>query len=107
MHLLVNINAEQWSDIQNLISVPSNPEYSPYLTMSAGLLLVYLADRSWFWLKEHKQYNPWTFAFLSFSALAIGFINIRRADNDLGFLNRDQTDEWKGWMQSTCFSTVT
>ncbi|KAF6766140.1 O-acetyltransferase [Ephemerocybe angulata] len=86
-------------DIQKIISAPFSAEYAPYLTMSAGLLIVYVADRSWLWLKEHKSFNPWTFTFLSLAALGAGLLSIRRADNDLGFLNRDQTDEWKGWMQ--------
>lgn len=86
-------------DFSKIKSAPFSAEYAPYLTMSLGLIAVYVADRSWLWLKEHKQFNPWTFAFLSVSALAAGFLSIRRADNDLGFLNREQTDEWKGWMQ--------
>lgn len=66
---------------------------------SAGIALIFLADRTGLWLKEQKQFNPWVFGFLCLVSLAIGFATIKRADKDLGFLNRDQTDEWKGWMQ--------
>jgi N-acetylneuraminate 9-O-acetyltransferase len=67
-----------------------------------------MADRSGYWLKEHKQFNPWTCAFLCLLSLAVGLLTVKRADSDLGILNRDQTDEWKGWMQGMycCASAV-
>ena len=75
-------------------------EQIPALVISGSIALIYLADRTGFWLKEQKQYSPWTFAFLSLVSLVVGLLTVKRGDNDLGFLNRDQTDEWKGWMQS-------
>lgn len=68
--------------------------------MSGAVAVIYMADRSWFWLKEQKQFDPWAFGFLNIFFLAIGLATVKRADKDLGFLNREQTDEWKGWMQS-------
>jgi len=76
-----------------------DPASLSFNTMSVGLAIIYLADRSWLWLKEQKQFDGWAFAFLCLCALAAGLATLKRADNDLGFLNRDQTDEWKGWMQ--------
>lgn len=76
-------------------------EHVPALVFSAAIALIYVADRTGFWLKEQKQFNPWTFTFLGLSFLAFGLVTVKRADKDPGFLNRDQTDEWKGWMQST------
>ena len=58
-----------------------------------------MADRTGFWLKEQKQFEPWSFGCLCLVSLAVGLATVKRADKDLGFLNRDQTDEWKGWMQ--------
>lgn len=75
----------------------------PLLIVSASIAVIYLADRTGFWLKEHKQFNPWTFAFLCLLSLVVGLLTVKRADSDQGILNREQTDEWKGWMQSTCF----
>lgn len=74
-------------------------EQIPSLVFSASIALIYLADRTGFWLKEQKQYSPWTIGFLFLLTLAVGLVSVKKADNDLGFLNRDQTDEWKGWMQ--------
>lgn len=72
----------------------------PAVVMSVAAALIFLADRTDFWLKEQKQFSPWVFTFLSFLSLAAGLGTMRQGDKDLGFLNRGQTDEWKGWMQS-------
>ncbi|TFY83996.1 hypothetical protein EWM64_g4 [Hericium alpestre] len=74
-------------------------EKLPPLVVSGALAATYLADRTGFWLKEQKQFDPWTFGFLNVLCLGIGLVTVKRADKDLGFLNREQTDEWKGWMQ--------
>lgn len=60
---------------------------------------MYFADRTPLWLKEQKQFNPWIFAFLCLASLGTGLATLHRSDKDMGFLNRDQSDEWKGWMQ--------
>ncbi|KAF8807317.1 O-acetyltransferase [Phlegmacium glaucopus] len=67
--------------------------------ISGSIALIYIADRTGFWLKEQKQFEPWVFGCLCLASLAVGLATVKRADKDLGFLNRDQTDEWKGWMQ--------
>ncbi|EKM61251.1 uncharacterized protein PHACADRAFT_247738 [Phanerochaete carnosa HHB-10118-sp] len=74
-------------------------EQLPWLVISVSVALIFIADRTGYWLKEHKQFNPWTFAFLCVLCLVIGLLTVKRADRDQGILNRDQTDEWKGWMQ--------
>ncbi|KAK7468812.1 hypothetical protein VKT23_003312 [Stygiomarasmius scandens] len=84
------------SSIDDWLSVA---EKNPMLAISVAGMLIYLADRTGVWLKEQKAFSPWTFAFLTLSTLALGLATVKRADKDLGFLNRDQTDEWKGWMQ--------
>lgn len=78
-----------------------NKEYLPATIFGASTSIIYIADRTGLWLKEQKQFNPWTFGFLCVVSLTVGLATVRRADKDLGFLNRDQTDEWKGWMQGT------
>lgn len=74
-------------------------EYRPAVIFGFSIGLMFIADRTGFWLKEQKQFNPWTFGFLVLCPLAAGLATVRRAEKDMGFLNRDQTDEWKGWMQ--------
>jgi hypothetical protein len=75
-------------------------EHRPVFIMSGAVALMYIADRTGFWFKEQKQFDPWFFGSLSLLALLAGLGTVKRADKDLGFLNREQTDEWKGWMQS-------
>ena len=75
-------------------------EHRPVFIVSGAVALMYVADRTGFWFKEQKQFDPWFFGALSVLALVVGLGTAKRADKDLGFLNREQTDEWKGWMQS-------
>ncbi|KAG6334043.1 hypothetical protein ID866_5046 [Astraeus odoratus] len=77
----------------------NNKDNLPVVVFGLAVCIIYLADRTGLWLKEQKQFNPWTFAFLCFASLAVGLVTVHRSDKDLGFLNRDQSDEWKGWMQ--------
>lgn len=55
------------------------------------------------WLKEQRQFDPWLFGGLCLFSLLVGLASVVRTDKDLGFLNRDQTDEWKGWMQGAYY----
>jgi len=75
-------------------------EHRPVFIVSGAVALMYVADRTGFWFKERKQFDPWFFGSMSALALLVGLGTVKRAEKDLGFLNREQTDEWKGWMQS-------
>ncbi|KAG9104611.1 hypothetical protein FRC06_000757 [Ceratobasidium sp. 370] len=78
---------------------PSEEAVMPMFIFGVAAALLFFADRTGIWLKEQKQFDPWAFGGLSLLALVAGLATMKRADKDLGFLNREQTDEWKGWMQ--------
>ena len=75
----------------------------------------FLADRTQVFNKSQKQYSPREFIALSAITTTLGVLSIRRSVSppmrkvstrdlvpnvaDQPFLSRDQTDEWKGWMQ--------
>ena len=73
----------------------------------------YFADRTQLWMKNQKQFDVREFATFGVLFMMIGLITIRRSKGasllqkqscltevrDEPFLSRDQTDEWKGWMQ--------
>ncbi|EIW87471.1 hypothetical protein CONPUDRAFT_79031 [Coniophora puteana RWD-64-598 SS2] len=71
----------------------------PAIIFSGAFAMIFVADRTSYWNKEQKYYDTWSFAALNACALLVGLATLKRTDKDLGFLNRDQTDEWKGWMQ--------
>lgn len=63
---------------------------------------MYLGDRSQLFGKIYKQFDVSTFSILMVLMVLLGLVTLKSnhgESNDAGFLNRDQTDEWKGWMQ--------
>ena len=84
----------------------------PALVMWLSLIYCIFTDRTHLFNKLQKLYNNQDF-FIFVAAIALaGFGTIRRsaspsksnqekpAQTDQPFLSRDQTDEWKGWMQA-------
>ncbi|KAI8089980.1 10 TM acyl transferase domain found in Cas1p-domain-containing protein [Halteromyces radiatus] len=67
-----------------------------------GVLYMYMGDRTQLFSKMHKDFDPVTFTIQMLCVGLIGLISMTRQpdeEGDQGFLNRGQTDEWKGWMQ--------
>jgi hypothetical protein len=65
-----------------------------------GIIIVYffLCDRTTFFLKENKYYTNISF-FLPFLYLMILGLFFTENTKQPSILSREQTDEWKGWMQ--------
>lgn len=54
---------------------------------------MYFTDRTSLYLKIQKQFDFWPFTIAMVLALALGIGTMKKPEKDLGFLNRDQTDE--------------
>ena len=82
--------------------------------MALAVCYCYYADRTQLFNKAQKQYFFIEFTWLCTATLILGVLSIRRSTpsflhkrsghpiqkgQDQPFLSRDQTDEWKGWMQ--------
>ncbi|GAA5804380.1 hypothetical protein HPULCUR_009868 [Helicostylum pulchrum] len=67
-----------------------------------SVIYMYLGDRSQLFGKISKQFDLPTFSLLMLIMVVLGAVTLKSnhdQNKDAGFLNRDQTDEWKGWMQ--------
>ncbi|QSZ34798.1 hypothetical protein DSL72_007656 [Monilinia vaccinii-corymbosi] len=84
------------------------------MTFALVLCYCYYADRTQLFEKEHKQFRRREFLVASLVVLIAGLVSVRPSTRsspsqgihdagahsfDCGFLSRDQSDEWKGWMQ--------
>ena len=63
------------------------------------MIYQYFCDRTSLFMKVQKQFEFWPVTLAMLASLALGLFTLKKPEKDLGFLNRDQTDEWKGWMQ--------
>lgn len=82
-------------------------------TVALAASYCFYADRTQVFHKLHKHFSTKEFTLMSLAIVAIGVLSIRRSLHPLSsrgqhattrkvdhpFLSRDQTDEWKGWMQ--------
>ncbi|KAI5783616.1 10 TM acyl transferase domain found in Cas1p-domain-containing protein [Geopyxis carbonaria] len=82
--------------------IPSERTTHALLVFGLAVVYCFYADRTQVFNKSHKHYSTLQFLALSLAALALGFGTIKHSSataTDQPFLFRDQTDEWKGWMQ--------
>ncbi|XP_022830222.1 N-acetylneuraminate 9-O-acetyltransferase [Spodoptera litura] len=74
---------------------------SPLAAMARlGLIMCYfyLCDRTNFFMKENKYYSEWSFWLPVGYVFALGLFFTEDSKSNT-VLHREQTDEWKGWMQ--------
>lgn len=82
-----------------LRAMPSSKYQLSILTMGLVVILCWYCDRTNIFDKEQKQTEASQF-FIGMGILILASLyTLQTSDKDLAFLNRDQTDEWKGWMQ--------
>ena len=93
--------------------LPSYKTCRALLILGFTLSYCFLADRTQLFNKGQKQFSSTIFLYLCGASLFFGLALIRRSQvpsrvGSIGtnqpaanqpFLSRDQTDEWKGWMQ--------
>ncbi|MCJ1274584.1 hypothetical protein MMC21_002381 [Puttea exsequens] len=93
---------------------PSRKTLKAFVVVAYTLCFCYYADRTYLYNKEHKQFQLGTFLFTCTAMGIVGIVSRRQSmmvtvqgpslpsmhsQSDAPFLSRDQTDEWKGWMQ--------
>lgn len=65
-------------------------------------VFMYFTDRTSLYLKIHKQFDFWQFTIAMILALVLGLATMKKPEKDMGFLNRDQTDEVRPFIKFLC-----
>ncbi|KAH8890717.1 Cas1p-domain-containing protein, partial [Thozetella sp. PMI_491] len=89
------------------IAKTQNETRDAIFVMSASVFYCFSADRTEVFNHFQKHFENAEFIFLSGLVLLAGLLSLRRSGSltavgtrkDQAFLSRDQTEEWKGWMQ--------
>ena len=98
---------------QRLWFLPSSNVSRSLLVVNLAMCYCFFADRTQVLNKVHKQFSSSEFNILCGISMTIGVLSLRQSRAGLStpwttapgkrleapFLSRDQTDEWKGWMQ--------
>ena len=89
----------------------SPPLWKAFGVVGMALVYAFYADRTQLFEKAQKQYSYTDFKALLAAAFLVGLLTVRRSGDlthqgtaaynrsNQSFLSRDQSDEWKGWMQ--------
>ena len=98
-------HSSSWRLLRSLAQLDAASLSSARLTLRAWcelalvLLLFYCCDRTALSAGGAKSYSRDFFAFLSLALLAAAALGSTHSCKQPTLLNRDQTEEWKGWMQ--------
>ncbi|KAK9476912.1 10 TM acyl transferase domain found in Cas1p-domain-containing protein [Lipomyces japonicus] len=88
----------RWPD-SGAFFVTGNALVTAAFIFSSTLAYSYFADRTSLFNKAAKQFLTSEFTILSLLSLLAGIFTIQKSDSEQGFMGRDQSNEWKGWMQ--------
>ena len=86
-------------DILHKSYVPSESVLRSLLIFVLVLVYAFLADRTHLFGKESKHFSLDQICILVLVIGIVGYLTLETAETNQAFLSRDQTDEWKGWMQ--------
>ncbi|EGD72452.1 hypothetical protein PTSG_11589 [Salpingoeca rosetta] len=79
----------------------THPRLFVVSTVALCMIFIFIADRTGVFMVAAKEFQWSHFSLGCLAILALGLVSVRTSAK-AGALNRDQTDEWKGWMQ-LCF----
>ncbi|KAJ1568343.1 hypothetical protein HK405_002836 [Cladochytrium tenue] len=80
-------------------SLPNRATAAAAAAMFVVLAACFVADRTALYAKRGKLFDGAEFWALNALWVVPGLATVRMDERGRGFLNRCQTDEWKGWMQ--------